>query len=265
MSLFAAGRRLLIVDDLSFLRTTVTRLLNRAGFTDIVQAKDGVDALGILGGGSIDCVLTDYRMPGITGLQLLQQIRVGDLGSRRNLPVVLLTGHAERAVVEAAQALDANDVLVKPCSAKTLAQRLEHAIVTPAALKTAEEYRQVALPKGTGDSLESASREPRPAWVLRDAAKPFRTTTVPNDTLDAKAPTPTTVLPVNPKATPVAAPRLPSKPMLLAELKPGMVIAENVASPTGLTLLGEGTVLTDKIIERLHALGGDLHQVRIYY
>lgn len=265
MSLFAAGRRLLIVDDLSFLRTTVTRLLNRAGFTDIVQAKDGVDALGILGGGSIDCVLTDYRMPGITGLQLLQQIRVGDLGSRRNLPVVLLTGHAERAVVEAAQALDANDVLVKPCSAKTLAQRLEHAIDTPAALKTAEEYRQVALPKGTGDSLESASREPRPAWVLRDAAKPFRTTTAPNDTLDVKAPTPTTVLPVNPKATPVAAPRLPSKPMLLAELKPGMVIAENVASPTGLTLLGEGTVLTDKIIERLHALDGDLHQVRIYY
>lgn len=264
----ASNRRILIVDDLAFLRSTVFRLLSRIGFADIVQAKDGTEALDMLRSAAVDCVLTDYMMPNVSGLELLRMIRVGDLGCRPDLPVVLLTGHAEQAVVEAAQALDASGVLVKPCSAKTLTQRLEHALATPVQLKPAYYYRQVPVPsmRSGADAEESAQST---AWLLRNKDVPFLTAA---DLLAKRREREgkrlsTPVLDPDDGGDQAVVQRRLTRLVPLSALQPGTVIAESLVSMSGKTLLTEGTVLSDAIIDRLRELGAEddnLRHVRIY-
>src|SRR3546814_11289513 len=70
-------KRVLIVDDLGFIRTTLVRLLNRIGVAEIKTAKDGAAALCLLESGAGECVVSDCRMHPVNGLQLLQQSRYG--------------------------------------------------------------------------------------------------------------------------------------------------------------------------------------------
>lgn len=83
-------RRILIVDDEAPVARALMRLLRRAGF-EVEVASDGADALGKLAGFDADVVLTDYRMPGMSGRELLERVRARGLHAAR----VVLSGHVE--------------------------------------------------------------------------------------------------------------------------------------------------------------------------
>ncbi len=106
---------ILVVDDEAFFRQLYTEILSGAGYA--VEAVDsGEEALGRLGLGGVDVVITDMVMPGISGLDLLKESRRVD-----NPPeVILVTGHA--TVETAIQALKAGarDYLVKPFNPEAL-------------------------------------------------------------------------------------------------------------------------------------------------
>lgn len=77
----------LLVDDEPELRRTLRRALLRAGF-DVVDAANGQAALLLLGHYAFEAVLSDVRMPGMDGVQLLKTLRV----EAPALPVVLMSG-----------------------------------------------------------------------------------------------------------------------------------------------------------------------------
>ena len=101
--------RLLVVDDEGPQRLMLESILGRAGF-EVVTAADGQEALGRLGNGSFDLLLTDQRMPAMDGLELLEQARRLDA----DLPVVLMTAHGTVSTAVEAMKRGAADYLTKP-------------------------------------------------------------------------------------------------------------------------------------------------------
>jgi DNA-binding NtrC family response regulator len=101
--------RLLVVDDEEPQRLMLTSLLGRAGF-HVDAAKDGEEAVSLLGAGSYDLMLTDQRMPRMDGLELLEKARK----DHPELPVVLMTAYGSVSTAVEAMKRGAADYLTKP-------------------------------------------------------------------------------------------------------------------------------------------------------
>jgi len=114
--------RILIVDDFSTMRRIVKNLLGDLGFTNTAEAEDGNSALAALRASSFEFVITDWNMPGMTGIDLLRSIRADD--KLKHLPVLMVTAEAKREqIIEAAQA-GVNGYIIKPFTAQTLEEKL---------------------------------------------------------------------------------------------------------------------------------------------
>lgn len=117
----------LIVDDVRLCRLNVTGVLKTLGSKNIHHAVNGHEAVTILEEAAVkvDCVISDFIMPGMNGLQLLKAIRAGLENTRRDLPVAMLTGHGDESLVGLALKLDVNAFLLKPAARSSLAPRME--------------------------------------------------------------------------------------------------------------------------------------------
>jgi two-component system chemotaxis response regulator CheY len=114
--------RFLVVDDFSTMRRIVRNLLKELGYTNVEEAEDGAAALQRLRGEHFDFVVSDWNMPNMTGLQLLQAIRAD--AALKSTPVLMITAEARKEnIIEAAQA-GANGYIVKPFTAATLDEKL---------------------------------------------------------------------------------------------------------------------------------------------
>jgi two-component system chemotaxis response regulator CheY len=114
--------RILIVDDFSTMRRIVKNLLNDLGFMNTAEAEDGNSALVALRGSPFEFVVTDWNMPGMTGIELLKAIRNDPKLAK--LPVLMVTAEAKREqIVEAAQC-GVNGYIIKPFTAQTLKDKL---------------------------------------------------------------------------------------------------------------------------------------------
>ena len=114
--------RFLVVDDFSTMRRIVRNLLKELGYTNVEEAEDGAAALQRLKGDHFDFVVSDWNMPNMTGLQLLQAIRAD--AALKATPVLMITAEARKEnIIEAAQA-GANGYIVKPFTAATLDEKL---------------------------------------------------------------------------------------------------------------------------------------------
>ncbi len=123
----------LVVDDQPTMRRIVVKFLERLGVTQCVEAKNGREALRKLREAPADIIITDWNMPGMSGLEFLKAVRADP--SMAALPVVMVTTHAaEEDVVSALQAGVTNYV-VKPFTADAFARRIKPVLdaVDPAA------------------------------------------------------------------------------------------------------------------------------------
>lgn len=115
--------KILVVDDFSTMRRIVKNLLKDLGFTNTVEADDGKTALPKLQAGGIDFLITDWNMPGMTGIDLLKAVRAD--AELANIPVLMVTAEAKREqIIRAAQA-GVNGYVIKPFTAATLKEKIE--------------------------------------------------------------------------------------------------------------------------------------------
>ncbi|MEM7207002.1 MAG: chemotaxis response regulator CheY [Pseudomonadota bacterium] len=115
--------KILVVDDFSTMRRIVKNLLKDLGFNNMEEADDGNTALPLLKSGGFDFLVTDWNMPGMTGIELLKQVRADE--SLADLPVLMVTAESKREqIVEAAQA-GVNGYVVKPFTAITLKEKID--------------------------------------------------------------------------------------------------------------------------------------------
>ena len=125
---------ILVVEDSLYMQSLITSMLKIFGVGDIMVAegaKEAIDVLTVTQARSkskyitrIDIVLTDWLMTKGNGEELLRWIRTHEKDEIRFLPVVIVSGYATESITARARDGGANETLVKPVSAKGLAQRI---------------------------------------------------------------------------------------------------------------------------------------------
>ncbi len=115
----------LVVDDDSAQRKLVGRFLEAEDLM-LEYASSGSEALRLLSGMEPDIMLLDLKMPNMDGLELLKRLR--DQRQRRNFPVIMMTGSAEREVVRSTLEHGVVDFLVKPFDRDSLLAKVRRAL-----------------------------------------------------------------------------------------------------------------------------------------
>ena len=114
--------RVLVVEDNLQQRTMIRMMCKELGISQVFTANDGKEALDFLGSCEdlVDVVICDWKMPRMTGIELLQQVRTVD----PDLPFLMLTGLANADSVIAARESGVSAYLRKPFSAEQLEQKI---------------------------------------------------------------------------------------------------------------------------------------------
>ncbi|MFV1873245.1 MAG: chemotaxis response regulator CheY [Oleiphilus sp.] len=115
--------KILVVDDFSTMRRIIKNLLRDLGFSNTDEADDGNSALPMLQSGKYDFLVTDWNMPGMTGIELLQHVRADE--NLKTLPVLMVTAEAKRDQIVAAAQAGVNGYVVKPFTAAVLKEKIE--------------------------------------------------------------------------------------------------------------------------------------------
>ena len=119
----AASIKTLIVDDQQTMRSLIRTSLNALGIAQTREAPDGEEALRQLIAAPANLVITDFNMLKLDGLGLLRAIRAH--GPTSKTAVIMLTGRADRELVQRAVQFGVNNYLVKPFTTQTLKEKIE--------------------------------------------------------------------------------------------------------------------------------------------
>lgn len=156
------ARRVLVVDDEPTARRSLAWLLCDAGY-EVLTAPDGAEALATLDQARVDVLLTDLRMPGVDGLDLLRRGRILD----PDLTVVMMTAHGDVTDAVRAMSEGAFWYVRKPVDLDQLLDVLHRAFLLrslreeSAATRTAD----AAMVRGAHEATHEASPE-APAATL---------------------------------------------------------------------------------------------------
>ncbi len=163
--------RILVVDDDLASRTALEALLSDEGY-EVELAADGFKALGRLADFSPDVVVTDQKMPGLDGLELLKQLTSRD----ETLPVILLTAFgAVKSAVEALRA-GAYDYLTKPADFDEVLAVVERALRYRALRVEAASLRRRLDEKLAPDNIVGTSPQMQQLFEVIDQVAPSRAT-----------------------------------------------------------------------------------------
>ncbi len=110
--------KILVVDDSAVMRKIIVKVMEKAGYTDVVEAVDGKDALSKAS--DVDFVFTDWNMPVMDGLTFVKELRKSS-----TVPVIMVTTEAGQAQILAAMRAGVNDYIVKPYEKSILLEKLE--------------------------------------------------------------------------------------------------------------------------------------------
>lgn len=120
--------KILVIDDMSTMRKIVRNMLNKMGFSNIEETEDGEPAWKMINeaseaGAAYDFIVSDWNMPGMTGLDLLKNIRSSE--KFKKLPFLMVTAEAEQANVVIAVKAGVSNFVVKPFSIQTLKEKID--------------------------------------------------------------------------------------------------------------------------------------------
>ncbi|MET4163013.1 two-component system alkaline phosphatase synthesis response regulator PhoP [Marinobacterium sp. MBR-111] len=114
--------RVLVVDDEPNILLSLEFLMQQAGF-EVTTAEDAEQAQVLISQQVPDLILLDISLPGMSGFDLLEQLRADE--ATRSLPVVMLTAHGREVEKEKGMALGASDYITKPFSTRELVSRVQ--------------------------------------------------------------------------------------------------------------------------------------------
>ena len=151
----SARGRILVVEDEAYVRESLAELLASRGY-DVVTVGSAEEALGRLARSPVDVVLSDLKLGGVDGLELVRRVRATDART----PLVILTGHGTIASAVACIGAGANDYILKPADPDVLEVSIERAISTRAMERELDHLR--ARESAAGDANWPVGESP--AW-----------------------------------------------------------------------------------------------------
>ncbi len=119
--------KFLVVDDSATMRRIVINSLQRIGYTEVVEAEDGQQALDRCDA-SVGMVITDWNMPNMSGLDFARALRAK--GS--TTPILMVTTRSVREDIVAAVEAGVNNYIVKPFTPQVLKEKIDQLLASPA-------------------------------------------------------------------------------------------------------------------------------------
>jgi len=233
----------LVADSKSLFRDMVQSALLSAGAKSVKHATTVEKAIEVLNryGQEINCVICDWDMAPVSGLELLRMIRTKGLAKTSpRTAVIILTARADAAAVRAAMALDVNGFAVAPLSFDKLVKTVANSLTRTWILHQPSQYAAVALPEATS----VVENKPSPSPSVTRHVEPSAARPVPHMSA----------------ATHTQAKRndeLKNVHMCpLTEVHAGDVLARDLRDRDGHLLLSAGAVLKPTLIERLKDVAG---------
>ena len=132
--------RILIADDDKLILRLITDVLNHLGFSDTTHANTGREAINLIKRQKFDFVITDWRMPDLEGIGLIQFIRSSGECPSPRIPIILLTGNAGSNYIYQARDAGVTEYMIKPFSAQQLVRRIKAIIENPRSFIEAPSY-----------------------------------------------------------------------------------------------------------------------------
>jgi len=126
--MFLPSTRFLVVDDFATMRKIIKKVLSDLSYQNIIEADDGKTAWPILEeaftkGQPIDFIISDWNMPGMTGIELLKKCKEDP--RFKSVPFLMVTAESEQKQILEAAKLGVSDYTVKPFNAPILKGKLE--------------------------------------------------------------------------------------------------------------------------------------------
>lgn len=241
---------ILVVDDDEFMRELIVSVLQDLGFSDIMEADGAEAAMKLFELHTFDLIISDVNMPEMNGLKFIKLLRAGRTLAKRETRVIVITAFSQTEILGAALALDINGFLTKPFTSTQVQKKIEKAMTEKLHLHHPFAYEAVGtefkvLSDASGEDLMH-HREPA-----------INSSTNPAVTLAANlAANATLNLAANPSDL-----RYPERTVTwsehhipLDELRPGMVLKDDIFLLDGTQLLLSGQALTELSINRLYDL-----------
>lgn len=152
----------LLAEDDPFLRSIVANVIRSSLRYEIVAAASGRDAVDRLCAQkpAVSVALLDFVMPDGNGLEVARRVRAGLPRVPRDLPIIMLTGRNDQALVRVAMELDVNAYIVKPVNRETLFARLDRVRGLPFEPKPAAVYQRVEIPSPWGPERPKRAAPP---------------------------------------------------------------------------------------------------------
>ena len=121
-----ADLKILAVDDSPTMRRIIINTLKRAGYSDVIEASDGRDALAKMKVEQINFVITDWNMPEMDGLAFVTTLR--SMGEYKSLPILMVTTRSVKDDIVEALKAGVNNYIVKPFTPDTLKEKIEQVL-----------------------------------------------------------------------------------------------------------------------------------------
>lgn len=118
----AYEHRVITVDDSSTMRRIIKNTLNKIGFSDILEAVNGVEGLEVLANNKVDLIVTDWNMPEMDGLTFVKTLRAKE--EFRDVPILMVTTEAAKEDILTALRSGVNNYVVKPFTPETLQEKI---------------------------------------------------------------------------------------------------------------------------------------------
>jgi len=244
-----ASRRIMVVDDEPFMQNLIERILKQFNVGGIIKVRDGGEAIKMVKDNlsQVDCIIADFNMKPVNGLQLLQAVRVG-VNPRipRDQAFIMLTGSGKAEVVKTAVMLDVSGYLMKPVSSEKLTSCLDRALSLAIHIKEPEYYQAISL-QNTSRLNDAAPSTPK-AWVILSKASVYRDVPAIKEKIS-------TFRTEHATRDGIEEVKLKNRRQSdLGELQEGMILAEDIEAEEGNILLRKGTRLTARMVDRLREL-----------
>ncbi|HWU94736.1 MAG TPA: response regulator [Sphingomonas sp.] len=119
----AAAIKVMVVDDQTSMRAMIRRALQDLGFKDVRDKGSAPEALSAIKTDRVHLVISDFNMPEMDGLQFLEAVRTDPVIGKTVF--IMLTGSADKEIVQKAAALGVNNYVVKPFAPAALKEKIE--------------------------------------------------------------------------------------------------------------------------------------------
>lgn len=159
----------LLVDDNAHMRAIASTVLQSADIRSVREAADGGSGLEILREFEIDLAIVDFNMFPVDGVEFTRLVRNSPDSVNPYLPIIMMTGHSEKARVYEARDAGVTEFVVKPITAKAILDRIQAVIFRPRPFVKTDAYfgpdrrrRETPDYKGPMRRAQDLSRTPAP-------------------------------------------------------------------------------------------------------